>query len=121
MAAIETGLGKVEVIASVETLAIYEQEFDGRDMIQDVFGKIEVSEEEDGIVLDFTRTNWTALARALWACERTADRTVPSFAEWSKGAEGLNLLTVNRDLGEVIRKGFFRASADAAAEQEIEA
>lgn len=107
---IDYGKGEVEAIMSVETLMVYEQEFDS-DLIRDFLGLQDVSDDEaeGGESLDFRQVNWTALVRVLWASIKVADPDTPSFKEWCRGLGDINLLKVNAALGaEVVRK-FFRA------------
>lgn len=60
------GLGEVRLLATLNALVIYEQNFGG-DMIADTFGKQKASEGKDSYVIDFTRDNWNVLARSVWA------------------------------------------------------
>ena len=122
-----------ELDATAYTLMVYEQEFKSG-LIEDVFGRISIPEDTDGMVVaDYTRDNWIAYTRALWAMLRSAsDRLalegkphedVPNFRTWSMYATNLNLAKVSYDLvmGEIQRK-FFRsgtaASEDAAGPAE---
>ena len=123
-----------ELDASAYTMLVYEQEFKSG-LIEDVFGRITIPEESDGVVVaDYTRDNWLAYTQALWAMLRAAsDRLamqgvpheeVPGFKEWSMTATDLNLSKLSYDLvmGELMRK-FFRtptAAAEDAAEEPIE-
>ena len=66
------GKGGCECTFSIATLVAYEQEF-GRDMIQDVLGRVAVRDEDGTTVVDFRDTNWTATTRALWAAIKTAN------------------------------------------------
>ena len=121
-----------ELDATAYTLMVYEQEFKSG-LIEDVFGRISIPEDTDGMVVaDYTRDNWVAYTRALWAMLRSAsDRLasegkphdeVPSFKAWAMYATNLNLAKVSYDLvmGEIQRR-FFRSGAIAnedAAEPE---
>lgn len=131
---IKIGEEEKEVILSIETLTIYEEEFD-RDMLQDLFGVVELrksdlksidedaaekttntekvsseNEDNDDVVLtiDYTTTNWTAITRSLWAGLRTADRSVPAFAVWAKEVDHLNLNSINAQLTPECIRQFFR-------------
>lgn len=111
------GTGPREARLSVLTLMLYEQEFDGADMLADVLGRQDVSgggaDADDGTV-DFSGVRWGALARALWAALKTADDSVPPFSEWAASVDGIDLPAVNAALGpEMVRKFFRPRSAEA--------
>jgi len=108
---IDYGCGEKEIIASTYTLVIYEQEFDGADMIKDVFGRIEITRDEktDDViaVFDYTKTNWTALLKALWASLKAADDSIEPFVEWAKNTGSINLSDVSVQLIPEIRRNCF--------------
>lgn len=130
---IKIGDTEKEIILSVETLSIYEEEFN-RDLIQDFFGKVdvrrgdlkdiaeeavgdgekedeEVSEPSDDDLLftiDYTSTNWTSITRVLWAALRTADRSTPSYLSWIKTLGAINLNTINAQITPECMRQFFR-------------
>lgn len=118
------GSGKErELVMSAYTLMVYEQEFK-TGMIEDVFGKVRLSDEDDSeVVLDFTRDNWFAYIKALWAmlkagmdlarAERRQYEYVPSFNEWSLKATSFDIQEVSRVVIEACQAGLFRASAAA--------
>lgn len=108
MVEIEIDGEKRQAIASVLTLTLYEQEF-GKGLIEDLFGKVKASTKEDDVVLDFTTTDWTAMMRALWACLKTADDSVPCFAQWQREATGLSVFDVSALLNREFSGAFFRA------------
>lgn len=108
---LDFGYGEQEVICSITTLMVYEQEFK-RDLIQDLFGRMvlrDETEEEGEFVLDFRDTNWTALIRVLWAALKTADDSLPPFAEWQANLEDVNLYIVQGVLVPEVQRRFFRA------------
>lgn len=95
----------VEAEFSVLTLAIYEQEFDGADLMQDVLGKTVLSDED--AVLDFTATNWTKITQAAWAAIKTADDKLPSYRTWARAQSGLDVSALaNAVQGEVFERFF---------------
>ncbi len=102
-----------EATMGVGTLVAYEEEF-GRDLIQDVFGKVKVEDpkkaEEDGLVmvLDYTQTEWTALLRVAWAAIRTADPSLPGFKEWAAGVGEVNFNTISGQVIPAAMRQFFR-------------
>lgn len=131
---IKIGEEEKEVILSVETLTIYEEEFD-RDLIQDFFGVVKIkkddliefdslSDEEnssetsdaeetlnDGdevaLTIDYTTTNWTSITKVLWAGLRTADRSTPAYAAWVKHLGPINLNAINNQLTPECIRQFF--------------
>lgn len=138
MATIDYGKGDVDFRCTAWTCLIYEQEFHDDenekitgDLIADVIGKVIVSSndvltvDEDGAfvttVIDYTRVNWNATLRALWAMLKTesditGSRSVPSYSEWSR-----SLLECEPDMQEMhalvaeeLQRGLFRAGAAAS-------
>lgn len=65
---------KFEVRASAFTLILYEDNFKGRRMLQDLSALAEM--EQDGAV------SYALVSRMLWALARTADTATPDFYEW---------------------------------------
>lgn len=63
-----------EVRASAFTLILYEDNFKGRRMLQDLSALAEM--EQSGAV------SYALVSRMLWALARTADATTPDFYEW---------------------------------------
>ena len=102
-----------EVIFSVHTLMVYEQEF-GSDLIQDFYKTVEIREnkKKEGVIatLDFRNVNWTALTRVLWAGVKTANDATPSFKDWAKTTGELNLLELNNEIVPLVERAFFRTS-----------
>lgn len=114
---IDFGQGEKEVVISCWTAVLYEQEFKS-DMLQDVLGKSVIRQSDfdakDGDViveLDFTRTQWTALLRVLWAGLKTVDDSIPSFASWAKTCGEVDMMALTRTLSPAISEQFFRAGA----------
>lgn len=141
MATVDYGQGEKEIIVSVKSLMLYEQEFGGRDMIKDVYGRVSVRksdvkalekldaankvEEAEEFVetgdsdeilmeLDYRNTNWTALIRALWACLKTADDSLPPFKEWEQGVGDIDLFAVSNQIVPELNRKFFRAGVSAS-------
>ena len=63
-----------EVRASAFTLILYEDNFKGRRMLQDLSALAEM--EQSGAV------SYALVSRMLWALARTADAATPDFYEW---------------------------------------
>ena len=63
-----------EVRASAFTLILYEDNFKGRRMLQDLSALAEM--EQSGAV------SYALVSRMLWALARTADTATPDFYEW---------------------------------------
>lgn len=107
------------------TPVLYEQEF-GKDMIQDVFGRISFGQDDvvkDGevFVMNFTNTNWTASIRALWACLKTADDSVDPFEIWVKKQGSLDMDEIQNYVATEVVKQFFPSrvgDSDQTAEGE---
>lgn len=118
--------GEVEAIATAYTLVIYEQEFGGRDLISDVFGRHDGKDSDESVVVDFTADNWLHELRAAWAMVRTAydlaydrgdaapnDRPKP-FREWVKGVGKLDMHALSLALVTECMDGFFHSGAAAS-------
>ena len=111
--------------ATFYTAHIYEMEFRS-DLIRDLFGvqtaeqPLELERTGDGdddfriVKIDFTKINWTVVAKALWAAVKTADPATPNYAEWMKSTSGVNLWLVQEQLGNEISDCFFRPEAAGA-------
>jgi len=118
----------VEIMATLYTLEVYEQEF-GSDLIKDVFGKHQVEKEDETVLtIDYTQENWNEERRALWAMVKTAsdlkdskgdlapnDR-VPGYKQWVKSnmASQVNLREIANAVFEEAVRGFFRTGAAAS-------
>ena len=118
--------GEVEAVATAYTLVIYEQEFGGRDLIADVFGRHEGKDDGGKVVVDFTSDNWLSELRAVWAMVRTAydiaydrgdaapnDKPKP-FKEWVKGVGKLDMRSLSVALLTECMDGFFHTGAAAS-------
>lgn len=121
---------KHEYEATTYTLMVYEQEFK-RDMIKDVFGRIDISGaaqniDEEGNVryIDYTIDNWTAYPRALWAMLRTSEaiarsegrkvESVPQFSIWVVTARDINLSELSEAVIDECNRGLFHTGAAAS-------
>lgn len=119
---ITIGDAEHEAVFGVGTLVIYEEEF-GRDLIQDLFGKVQVTDPDgkaDDVLytIDYTQTNWTALLRAAWAAIRAAEPSTKPFKAWAAGIGSVNLNDLsNQVVPEAIRQ-FFRPKGRDEAEQQ---
>ncbi len=105
---------------SVWALSLYEQEFGGANMLEDLFGvqefekpaggKGEGRTEEgggDSFRLDFGANDWATLMRALWAGAKNEDDSLPSFKEWAKSAVDFNIFEIAGSVpAEVMRVCF---------------
>lgn len=150
MERIDYGDGERQLTCTGWTQVIYEQQFCNDenkritgDLIADVMGKVTASSDDvltvndDGAfvttVVDYTRLNWNAIRRALWAMLRTAYEIsvdegnllpeVEPFGEW----EG-TLLKCEPDMQDIsvkvmseIQRGLFRSGAAASGETSEEA
>lgn len=150
MATIDYGDGERELVCTGWTQVIYEQEFHSDDndaitgdLIADVMGKMFVTSEDlivandDGVfartVIDYTRINWNAIRRGMWAMLRTAKEIaddehrdapdVPSFRSWEK-----SLLKCECDMNDIatlvmseLQRGLFRTGAAASGQTSEEA
>lgn len=118
--------GEVEAVATAYTLVLYEQEFGGRDLIADVFGRHEGKDDGKSLVVDFTSDNWLSELRAVWAMVRTAydlaydrgdaapnDKPKP-FREWVKGVGKLDMRRLSVALVTECMDGFFHSGAAAS-------
>ncbi len=106
---ITVGDREYEGTMGVGTLVLYEEEF-GRDLIQDLFGKVTVDDGGDtALTIDYTQTEWTALLRVAWAAIRTKDPgSAPGFREWASSLGELNLNVLTEQLVPVAIRQFFR-------------
>jgi hypothetical protein len=125
------GSGKErELVASVHTLMIYEQQFKAG-LIEDVFGRIELTPNEDDIdengnlrVADYTRDHWGAYVKALWAMlragadlariERRDYEPIPGYEEWSIRATHLDMAEISRIVVTECQRELFRSGAAAS-------
>ena len=104
------------------TAWLYENEF-RKDLISDFYGVQDlspvVSLDDDEFKVDFTKVNWLAATRALWAAVKTADESIPGYNAWMKKTQGVDTWTVRQRLDEAISECFFRS--EAAREETSEA
>ena len=120
---LDYGDGPKPVVASILTLEAYEQEF-YRDLIGDLWGVVRLTEKdlaeamgeprEDGeisLTIDYTDISWTALVRALWACMKTADPSLPRYDAWKESVGSVNLMAVRSSLLPMLNDGLFLAGA----------
>jgi len=142
MATIDYGMGEREIRCTYRTLTIYEHEFrdkDGNpaDLIADVMGKVRMSIDDAGVefddegnivavIYDYTRDNWLAQKRALWAMLKTAEaiakrhgekyEPVPSYEEWDASLVECepDLREVSLAVGNELQRGLFRSGAAAS-------
>lgn len=115
---LDYGQGDKELVISIYTLVVYEQEFH-RDLIKDVFGVVEIRNESSDVVsLDYRTVEWTALTRALWAAEKAADASTPGYGEWSAKLGDINLWALAGDFTRALNEHLFRPSDSEAKEGE---
>lgn len=107
---------KAEV--SFYTAQLYEAEFQA-DLIKDFFGvqanegMLTTDDEGDIATIDFTKINWLAATKAMWAAIKTADDSAPSYTAWMKKTSGANMWLVREQIALEIADCFFRAEAPA--------
>jgi len=106
---------KVKAEVTFYTAQLYEAEFRS-DIIKDLFGEQNAGSVidfsgDDVIRIDFTKVNWTAMMKVLWAAVKTADDSTPGYTEWMKRTKGLNLWLVQEMIGAEVADCFFRAEA----------
>ena len=142
MATIDYGAGDVDFRCTLWTYVLYEQEFANDpsplvtgDLAADVMGVVKVNTgdkvrvTDDGHIeatIDYTKTNWPASIRALWAMLRTeadvrADEgreftPVPSYREWSKGLTRCepDMRQLAVEVARELLRGSFRSGAAAS-------
>lgn len=103
------------------TAQLYESEFKS-DMLKDFLG-VQVfdapkSDESSVLRIDFTKTNWLAAAKVLWAALKTADDRTPGYTQWMKNTSGANMWLVQEQLGLEVADCFFRAGASGEDSEE---
>jgi hypothetical protein len=118
---IEIGGEKIKAEVSFYTAQLYEAEFSS-DIIKDFFGKSDLASPvklankggaAEVVSVDFTKTNWTAAMKALWASVKTADELTPGYYTWVRKCSGVNMWEVQDVLANEIADCFFRAGAAA--------
>ena len=109
---LEIGGNEVKARTSVWTLVVYEMEFStekqNADMLQDFFGKGKSGDGEGEVVLDFTKKNWTAIAKCAWACIKTADESTKPFIVWSKDVDSISMFEASEKIANACVDSFFR-------------
>lgn len=101
MASVDFGDGPVEFEVSFWTLLLYEEEFDGADLIRDIM-------PTEGTV------PWACAIRALWACLKAHDDATPPVKEWARGITGVNMFSVIGTVMPAIQDGLFREAPSEA-------
>ena len=116
-----------EYEATTYTLVVYEQEF-GRDLIKDVFGRIDVTQalrniDSDGnvIAMDYTVDNWSSYPRAFWAMLKTSEAickrdnrpclAVPSYTQWCLETRSIDMGQLSQIVFDECQRGLFRSGA----------
>ena len=126
---VEVNGRKQKAEVSVRTAILYEAEF-GKDIIQDFFG---VVDEDDGVIefetvedektgeksdriarIDFTKIDWLATIRVLWAAIKTADPGAKPFGAWSEEVGGLDMMAVRFAVANAMGDCFFCSEAAEA-------
>lgn len=108
---------KVQAVYSVWTLALYEQEFDGANMLSDLFGVVEINAKAKNaaMTLDFTANDWTKLAKAVWAGVKCADDSTLPFKEWARKATDIDMFEIANKVPLEVMRRCFRAGAGPTA------
>ena len=105
-----------ELIPSIYTLAVYEQEFGG-DMLRDLFGGTPMADGGADEMALMASVGWLTACKVLWALCRTADDSTPSFMVWSRGRTDNDLMQVFTELMPVIVDAFFHTRLDEATSE----
>ena len=141
MATIDYGDGEREFRCTAITCMIYEQEFVSDpndkitgDIIADTIGKVQLSSSDvlhvtdDGAyvttVIDYTKVNWNAIFRALWAMLKTSQENgdksnpIPGFKTWQATLLEFepDMKQLARDVQQELMRGLFRSGAAASGE-----
>lgn len=118
---IDYGYGDREFCLGLGAMVEYEQQFRS-DIVKDLFGKGRVVPEDPGepddgeaFSFDFTQTNWTACAKALWAGEKAVDPAAPGFSEWCRLRPNPDMSVVSDAVMREAAEAFFRAGVSASA------
>lgn len=110
---IDYGYGDREFEFGVAALVEYEQQFGG-DLIKDLFGKVEVSEDSDDVIVDFTKTEWTTCVKALWAAEKGLNPSTPGFRQWCRENPKPDMNIVTDAVCTVAVEDFFHTGAGSS-------
>lgn len=120
---LDIGNGEIELEASFYTLIVYEQQFGG-DMVGELFGEeghaspISVSDTGD-VVIDYKGFNWTAAAKAMWACAKCATPNMPTYESWMRSMTDVDMWNLIGEFIPYVRQALFRAG-DGDPEQNAE-
>ena len=123
MVELEIGGKPVKAVYSVWTCMLYEQEFDGANMLADLFGVMKLDVPADGepaegnarpVSIDFTQSDWNAAMRAAWAGIKAADDETPPFREWARTATDMNMFDVSNAVRAEAMRRCFRTGVDAS-------
>lgn len=113
----------VECALSVLTLVLYEQEFDGADLIADISGKVtadDVNPDED-VLFDFAKVPWTKVMQAAWAMVKTVNQSTPHFEQWAAKVDQVNSWEIRDVVDSAVNETFFHSAAtDGEGRQETE-
>ena len=113
----------VECALSVLTLVLYEQEFNGADLIADVSGKVmtdDMNPNED-VLFDFSKVPWTKVMQAAWAMVKTVDGSTPHFEQWAAKVNQVNSWEIRSVVDAAVNDTFFHSAAtDGEGRQETE-
>lgn len=100
-----------DAIFSVWTLTIYEQEFKS-DMIKDVLGKITPTNDDvNYLTASWNTFGWNEISKAAWAAIKAADDTLPSYEQWAKEVDGVDLDAINDVVIPQMLEKFFPSRA----------
>lgn len=114
---------KVKGEVTFYTSWLYENEF-AKDLISDFYGVQDMSPimsmDGDEFKVDFTKVNWNAATRVLWAAVKTVKPNTPSYTEWMRKTRGVDTWDVRQKLDEAITECFFRTEAPAEEISESE-
>lgn len=125
-ATIDYGDGEKQVEVSIMTCLVYEHEFKS-DLIADVMGKakfssnvladktgsieIPVDSVDDDFVFDYHSVPWLTSIKALWACLKTADASVPSFTAWAATLPAIDMWEIVAFIRREVEARLFRYGA----------
>ena len=117
------GLGEVRLQATMLTLVIYEQNFEGKDLIADLFGKQGGKDEGDQLVVDFGGENFLAVSRVAWAMamtewelrndrgDATPNEKPKPYKQWMRSIGPVNLRDLSMAVVIEAVDGFFHTGA----------
>lgn len=95
MACVDWGEGPRDLECSFWTLLVYEEEFQGHDLITDMH-------PTDG------RVPWSTAIKATWACLKSADDSTPAFKDWARAVSGVDMPSMISGVVAVVEDGLFR-------------